>query len=108
MERNNQMHTLLLEALRDPRFQHFSLVAKFDKKKGFMGDGNQTPEMVQLMRLHQDFLIKLLRKNLVALYWNQGDDHAEAMAIPVKTTAPATPFENFELKFPPSGPTLVN
>ena len=71
-----------------------------------MGDGDQTPEMVQLMRLHQDFLIKLLQKNLIALYWNQGDDHAEAMAIPVKTTAPGTPFENFELKFPTSRPTL--
>jgi hypothetical protein len=72
----------------------------------FGGDGDNTPELVQLIQLHQDRLIELLKQHILAFYWNAGDANAIVSLIPLKPKR-GEKFKEIELAFPPSKPTLV-
>jgi hypothetical protein len=102
-----EMHKLLLAALRSDIHQRFALITKSDEESGFHGDGDRTPEIVQLLQLHQEWLIRQLKDNMVVLHWNDWDDHALASIMPVETRDAKKKFDTFKLKFPPRKPALV-
>jgi hypothetical protein len=102
------LKSALMDALRGDTHQHFSLIWKFSEEQGFRGDGDRPPELVQLLQAHQERFIELLRKNVIALHWNDGDASAIVTAVPVNSTDKNKEFDRFAAEFPPWKPTLVN
>jgi hypothetical protein len=108
MEKNEDvqaMRKLFVEALRGDSHQHFAVVWEANET-GFAGDGDQTPEIVRLLQLHQSLFIRLLKDNVVALHWNDWGDRAQVTIVPVDVDA-ETKFEFFELKLPPRQPVAA-
>jgi hypothetical protein len=102
----DELRPMIIEALRGNVHQHFSIIWKSDKQRGFLGDGDQTPALVQFMQLHQERLIRELKHAAVALHWNDGDKHAVVTLVSQKL-GHNEPFPQFTLPFPSPKPALV-
>ena len=101
-----RMKELFIASMRSGTHQHFAVL--WDSFNGrFGGDGDNTPELMQLIQLHQDRLIELLEKHIVAFYWNDADVNALVALIPVRPKHKNEKFKEFELPFPPRKPALV-
>lgn len=99
------MKELLMASIRGAEHQRFAMLwNSFEGRFG--GDGDNTPELVQLLQLHQDRPIELLKQYVLALHWNDGDANALVSLIPLRPKKHKK-FVEIELAFPPRKPALV-
>jgi hypothetical protein len=103
--RDPRMKELLMAAIRGGEHQRFAMLWD-NLGDRFGGDGDNTPELMQLLLLHQERLIELLKQHILAFHWNDGDANALVSLIPLQLKR-GEKFVEIELAFPPRTPTLV-
>jgi hypothetical protein len=95
---DDKMRELLIESLKDERFDHFSIIWRSDKD-GFNGDREMTPEICLLIQNHSHRITRWVSDGIVTLHWNDGGREVLATVIPGKCF-PHEKFKKFMLPFP--------
>lgn len=86
-------------------YDHHVTIEKSDGVS-FRCNGDETPEIRLLIQNHEHKILRWVKTNMVALYWNDGDQAALATLMPTSLPAlmfssvNANKFKTFMLPFP--------